>query len=152
MTNQKQDNSLKRSFQKSINLLVITGVCCDKCEFKKPRRTKRLYARTRLKTRTKTGAVAYLDIFGFGTIAKQMNLICSIGTMIYVEATLNNKRYVDKKGRAKAKMYFMANYIERLIIGKQDEQQLPEDIIEIIDELDPSTWITDSLDEQMKGK
>lgn len=150
MKSLKQDTSSKLLLKRSINLFVVTGMICEKCEFKTSKHPKRLFARARLKIRSQTGSFAYVDVFGFGDRAQEMNLCCKLGNTVYVEAHLTNKRYVDKKGKAKAKMYFMVDKIERLTISSK--KQDPEDILEILDTLDPANYLVDEYEEALKGK
>lgn len=150
MKNQKQDTSSKLLLKRSINLFIVTGMICTKCEFRTSKYPKRLFARARMKIRSSTGSFAYVDVFGFGDIAQEMNLVCNLGNTVYVEAHLTNKRYVDKKGKAKAKMYFMVDKIDRLTVSLKNQEL--EDTLEILDTLDPANYIVDEFDETLKGK
>lgn len=151
MKSQKQDTSSKLLLKRSINLFIVTGMICEKCEFRRTSKyPKRLFARARMKIRSSTGSFAYVDVFGFGDIAQEMNLVCLLGNTVYVEAHLTNKRYVDKKGKAKAKMYFMVDKIDRLTVSPKNQEL--EDTLEILDTLDPANYIVDEFDETLKGK
>lgn len=139
MKNQEQEISSKRLLMKSINFFVVSGKVCCECEFKKSHN--RLFARARLKIRAYTGkSYAYVDIFGFGDIAQAMNLTCRLGNIVYVEAHLTNKIYVNKKGEKKAKMYFMVDNIEILKAAKNPVRD-SNDLLTIMDDLDPFNYL-----------
>lgn len=126
----------------SVNFFAVTGIVCTKCEFKKST-AKRLYARVRIKIKSHTGTHdEYVDLFGFGDIAQEMNLVCRLGNLIYVEAHLTNKQYVNKKGQLKAKMYFMVDLVEMKGITCQDSLKEADEALEILDELDPHNYLS----------
>ena len=72
-----------------------------------------------------------------------MNLICKLGNLVYVEAHLTNKQYVNKKGQLKAKMYFMVDSIEYIGITARMTLKEAEEQLEIIDELDPHNYLNE---------
>ena len=121
---------------KGINLFQVSGVVVASIELKKSQ-AKRLFARTRIKLEND-----YLvDLYGFGDVAQQMNLICKLGYYIYAEAHLTNKKYVNKKGVAKAKLYFMVDNIKLVGIPKDAQIIAKDSLTEILDEIDPINYL-----------
>ena len=49
-------------------------------------------------------------------------------------------------------MYFMVDKIDRLTISSRNQNQDPEDILEILDTLDPANYLVDEYEEALKGK
>lgn len=142
MNNQEQENSLRPSSRKSINYFVVSGKVVIKPVFKEARG--HIFAKSRLKIYASSSTFAYVDIYGFGDMAKAMNLTCRLGNTVLVEARLTNKIYVDKKGTKKARMYFLVDNIETIVV-KQAEEVNIEDELQILDDLDPYNYMGDSF-------
>lgn len=142
MENQKQEDSLKHSLMRSINLLVISGKVLTSCEFRMIN-TKYICAKCRLELDTQFGTKNYIDIIGLGDIAKQMNLACSKGNLVLVEAEVRNKRWINKKNEKKAKIWFEVKKIQVLAYAKPNVIDINE-AITIIDELDPMTYLEEN--------
>ena len=122
---------------KGVNVLLASGIVVSEIDLKKTKRNNWLCAKTRIKLSNDY----LLDLYGYGDIAQQMNLICKLGYYIYAEAHLVNKRYVNKKGKAKAKFYFLVDYIEMVGIPKEAQINNLDSIIEIIDDIDPIKYL-----------
>lgn len=122
---------------KGFTFLQASGVVCASLELKKSARKGYLCAKTRIKTQSDY----LLDLYGYGEIAQQMNLVCKLGYYILIEAHLVNKKYVNKKGIAKAKMYFIVDHIEMVGIPKEAQINDLDAITEILDDIDPINYI-----------
>lgn len=142
MNNQKQETSLKLSSPKSINYFAVCGRVVIKPVFKEERG--HVFAKSRLKIYTSATSCAYVDVYGFGDVANEMNLACQLGNTVLVECHLTNKIYVNKKGIKKARMLFIVDKIDSLIVKPIKEVNVEEEL-EILDELDPYNYLGDSF-------
>ena len=131
--------------KRSLNFFAVCGRVVKKISFKKSPSHKRLFACTRLRLRSQTGTrYTYVDLYAFGDTAKEMNLVCSLGNVVYAECHITNKIYANKKGQTKAKMYFMVDRIDLVCLnGAKVNIDEIEAKLEILSDLDPSTYIDD---------
>lgn len=128
---------MRRSLTQDINLVILSGLVVTHVKLRKH---KRLTAFTRLRIRS-NGQLAYVDIVGFEKIANQMNLLCQIGDVVYVEGFIHCKVYENKKGEKKCKLYFVVTYIDRLIVSTNNAEEELEDGMKIITDIDPTNYL-----------
>lgn len=128
---------MSHSLTKDINLVILSGLVVTHVKLRK---TKRLTAFARLRIRS-NGQLAYVDIVGFEKIANQMNLLCQVGDVVYVEAFIHCKVYETRKGEKKCKLYFVVTYIDRLIVSRSNAEEELEEGMKIIADIDPANYL-----------
>ena len=127
------------------NFNCIIGRVCTYLEIKSNSNNV-LCAKTRLRFRnSKKQPMMYIDLYGFNDMAKQMQLTCLYGNLVYVEYTLTEREYLtDKKRIKKLKIYFVITKID--VISKGTPLMEENDLratLHIINELDPKTYLDD---------
>jgi len=136
-----------RYARRNVNAIFLVGEVIDKGFSPRGRH---LGVRLRLKLRPmfENGSCMYVDVFGNNLVAKEMNLVGSVGSIVFMEGQLSNEHINSLTRRT----YIKCNHIECLYRSK-DVKVPTEKVLNLIDNLDPSAYVPevdDIYEEQME--
>lgn len=140
----------------SANIFIFTGIVVVPPKFQETTQ-KRLRTQVRIKlvsNRYNMTRFAYVEVTGYGEMAKALNLCCELGNSVYCEAHLINRfKYErDESGvvRTKAIYEFVADVIKRVGVPTERKEMPDEKLVDVIRHLDPITYLNE--EELAKGK
>ncbi len=124
-----------RKTRNSVNSVFIVGEVVDVGIAPKKRGAD---VRARVKALTERGKTVYVDVYGRDKFSDVMVLACQVGNIVYIEGEFRNAK-TERDGTLR--MFVSVTYIECVLRRKNVAPPSSDNIIRLLDELDPIGYL-----------